>query len=276
VTPDLAERYGPWALVCGASEGLGAAIAAAYARHGVNLVLVARRHDALEATATALRSDHGVEVRTLAADLAAEDIWTRIEHAIDAIDLGLFVYNACEGFREPFLDDSLEHHERGITMNCRNPAVFAWHIGRRMRDRGRGSLVICCSMGGMGGQVGRAHYAAGKAYEWILCEGLWGELRDHGVDVLGYLIGTTATPNLLRSVPVAADPAKRAELFIQTPEECAAHLVEVLDQGPIAFPSERHAALMEARRREMTAAERVLSTATSYTAPPGVTGQAAR
>ena len=125
-------------------------------------------------------------------------------------------------------------------------------------------------MGGMGGQVGRAHYAAGKAYEWILCEGLWGELRDHGVDVLAYMVGTTATPSLLRSLPVAADPAKQAELFIQTPERCAARLVEVLDQGPVAFPSDEHAELMRARAT-MSAAERVLSTARSWTAPPSET-----
>ena len=267
MTAALTTRYGDWGLVCGASEGLGGAIAEAYARHGVNLVLVARRRQVLDDTAARLHREHGVEVRVLVADLAAEDIWEQIELAIADVDLGLFVYNACEGFRMPFLDDTLEHHERGIAMNCRNPAALAWHIGRRFRERGRGSLVICGSMGGMGGQVGRAHYAAGKAYEWVLCEGLWGELREHGVDVLAYMVGTTATPNLLRNLPVAADPAKRAELFIQTPEECAARLVEVLDQGPVAFPSDAHAAMMDERRASMSTADRVLSTAASWTAP---------
>jgi short-subunit dehydrogenase len=267
---DLTARYGPWALLCGASEGLGGAIAAEYARHGVNLVLVARREEVLDATAARLRSEHGVEVRALVADLAADDIWEQLQPAIADIDLGLFVYNACEGFRMAYLDDTLEHHERGIAMNVRNPALLAWHVGRQFRGRGRGSLVICCSMGGMGGQIGRAHYAAGKAYEWILCEGLWGELRDEGVDVLAYMVGTTATPNLLRSLPVAADPAKQAERFIQTPEACAARLVEVLDQGPVAFPSDEHAELMR-DRATMSAAERVLGTAMSWTAPPSRT-----
>lgn len=267
---DLLVRYGAWALLCGASEGLGGAIADEYARHGLNLVLVARRQEVLNGTAARLRAAHGVEVRTLVADLAAENIWEQLESSVADVDLGLFVYNACEGFRERFLDDALEHHERGIAMNCRTPAVLAWHVGRRLREKGRGSLVLCCSMGGMGGQVGRAHYAAGKAYEWVLCEGLWGELRDHGVDVLAYMVGTTATPSLLRSLPVAADATKRAELFIQTPQECAARLVEVLDQGPVAFPSVEHAELMRSRLA-LSASERVLSTAKSWTAPPSMT-----
>ncbi|HXY92116.1 MAG TPA: SDR family NAD(P)-dependent oxidoreductase, partial [Acidimicrobiia bacterium] len=160
---NLTERYGKWALVCGASEGLGAAIGDVYAQHGANLVLLARRPDALDATAERIRRARGVDVRTIVTDLARDDIWQQIEPAIADIDLGLFVYNACEGFREPFLDDSLDHHFRGLSVNCRNPAVLAWHVGRRMRAQGRGSLLICCSMGGMGGQVGRAHYAAGKA-----------------------------------------------------------------------------------------------------------------
>jgi len=262
---DLVGRYGSWALLCGASEGLGGAIAAQYARHGVNLVLVARRRDMLESTAERLRAEHGVEIRPLVADLAADDVWEQLEPAVVDVDLGLFVYNACEGFRAPFLDDTLEHHARGLAMNCRTPALLSWHVGRRFRDRGRGSLVICCSMGGMGGQIGRAHYAAGKAYEWILCEGLWGELREHGVDVLGYQVGTTATPSLLRNLPAANDPVKRKEWSIQTPEECAARLVEVLDRGPIAFPSDVHETMLQ--HRATSASERVLATATSWTSP---------
>jgi short-subunit dehydrogenase len=263
---ELRERYGPWALVAGASVGLGAAIADAYAARGENVVILARRAEELEATAQRIRSTRGVEVRTIVADLQDADIWERIEPLIADIDLGMFVYNACQGFREPFLDDSLDAHFTGLAVNCRTPAVLAWHIGRMMRARARGSLVICCSMGGMGGQIGRAHYAAGKAYEWVLCEGLWGELRDHGVDVLGYMVGTTSTPGLLAALPQAADPEMRERLSIQTPEECAARLLEVLDQGPVAFPSARHEQMMSGRG-DISRADRVLATGRAATAP---------
>ncbi len=266
---DLQARYGPWALVAGASVGLGAAIADVYASQGENVVILARREDELEACAERLRSTRHVEVRTIVADLQAPDIWERIEPVITDLDLGMFVYNACQGFRQPFLDDDLDTHFSGLAINCRTPAVLAWHIGRMMRDKGRGSLVICCSMGGMGGQIGRAHYAAGKAYEWILCEGLWGELRDQGVDVLGYMVGTTSTPALLTALPQAADPEMRERMHIQTPEECAARLLEVLDQGPVAFPSAQHEQMMTSRA-DVSRAERVLATGRSATAPPSV------
>jgi short-subunit dehydrogenase len=263
----LPERYGPWALVAGASVGLGAAIADAYASQGENVVILARRAEELEETARRIESTRGVEVRTIVADLQADDIWERIAPVIADIDLGMFVYNACQGFRRPFLDDTLATHFSGLAINCRTPAVLTWHVGRRMRDQGRGSIVICGSMGGMGGQFGRAHYAAGKAYEWVLYEGLWAELREYGVDVLAYMVGVTSTPSLLASLPSATEPEVRERLRIQSPEECAARLLDVLDQGPVAFPSEQHEAMYFANagtpRRE-----RVLATVNAVTAPP--------
>jgi short-subunit dehydrogenase len=263
----LAERYGPWALIAGASVGLGAAIADAYASQGENVVILARREEELAETAQRIRETRGVEVRTIVADLQADDIWEHIAPVIDDIDLGMFVYNACQGFRRPFLDDSLATHFSGLAINCRTPAVLTWHIGRMMRDKGRGSIVICGSMGGMGGQFGRAHYAAGKAYEWVLCEGLWVELRDEGVDVVAYMVGTTSTPGLLASLPSATDPEVRERLHIQSPEECAARLLEVLDQGPVAFPSERHET-MYFTHAATPRGERVLATVNAVTAPP--------
>jgi short-subunit dehydrogenase len=264
---NLPERYGPWALVAGASVGLGAAIADAYASEGVNVVVLARRERELQETAERIHATHGVETRAVVADLRAADILERVEAATADLELGMFVYNACQGFRRPFLDDSLDEHEAGIAVNCRTPAVLTWHLGRKMRDRGRGSIVLCGSMGGMAGQFGRAHYAAGKAYEWILAEGLWAELRDRGVDVVAYMVGTTSTPSLVRALPQADDPEFRRELNIQTPEECAARLLEVLDQGPIAFPSEEHERGM-ARRANASRAELVLATMQTVFTPP--------
>ncbi len=263
---DLVERYGPWAFIAGSSDGLGAAIADAYAASGVNVVLLARRADELEATARRLRESHGVETRTVIADLAAPDIWETVAGATMDLEIGMFVYNACEGFSVQFLDDEWEHHEAGLRVNGRTPALLTYHLGRMMRRRGRGSIVICGSMGGTGGQWGRAHYAAGKAYEWVLFEGLWAELKDDGVDVVAYMVGVTATPKALANLPAMADVETRRTMNVQTPEECAAHLVTVLDQGPVAFPSEWHEKIhydSAGRPRR----ERVLATMTMVTAP---------
>jgi len=81
-----------------------------------------------------------------------------------------------------------------------------------------------------------ASYGASKAYEWILAEGLWDELREQGIDVLAYVVGATLTPNFFASNPDADTPEFRAaNPLAQTPEEVAQALLRVLDRGPRAF-----------------------------------------
>ena len=250
---DLATRYGKWALVAGASEGLGAAIANAYAAEGLNLVLLARRQALLDERAAALAKAHGVEVRTLAIDLGAPDVWERLAPVVDDIEVGLFVYNAAYEAQGRFLETDLAAHLAGIDVNCRTPAILTWHLGRRMVARGRGSIVLNTSFGALQGMQWFASYSASKAYEWILAEGLWDELREHGVDVLAYVVGSTLTPNFFASNPDAATPAfLAANPMAQTPEEVAQALLRVLDQGPRAFTGpeyERTAAAFAQMRR---------------------------
>ena len=88
------DRYGPWALIAGASEGLGAAFADESASRGCNVVLIARRRELMEDTAAGIRDRHGVETRTLVADLARADIGELVAPVTDDIDVGFFVYNA--------------------------------------------------------------------------------------------------------------------------------------------------------------------------------------
>ncbi|HEY0132649.1 MAG TPA: SDR family NAD(P)-dependent oxidoreductase, partial [Nannocystis sp.] len=99
------DKYGPWAVVCGASEGLGAAFAGALAARGVNLLLLARRADALAAVAAPLRAR--VEVRTAAIDLASPELAAELVRSCGDLDVGLCVYNAAFSQIGPFLEQSL-------------------------------------------------------------------------------------------------------------------------------------------------------------------------
>jgi len=235
---NLVTRYGNWGVIAGASEGLGAAIAEAYAAEGVNLVLLARRKALLDERAVALTKAHGVEVRTLGIDLAAPDVWERLAPVVEDIDVGLFVYNAAYEAQGRFLQIDLAEHLAGINVNCRTPAILTWHLGRRMVARKRGSIVLNASMASLQGMQWFVSYCASKAYEWILGEGLWDELRQHGVDVLAYVIGATLTPNFFASNPDADTPEFRAaNPGAQTPHEVAQALLQVLDKGPRAFTS---------------------------------------
>jgi short-subunit dehydrogenase len=187
-------RYGPWALVAGASEGIGAAFADQVAAHGVNLVLIARRAPLLARLQESLRDRHGVEVRTVAVDLVGRDALEAALRETEGLEVGMLVYNAAYSRIGPFLDDPLDEHLRELDLNCRGPLMFAHSFGGPMVARERGGIVLMSSLAGGQGSPGISNYAATKAYNTVLAEGLWGELRGRGVDVLACCAGATLTP----------------------------------------------------------------------------------
>jgi uncharacterized protein len=228
---DFAQQYGPWALIAGASEGLGAAFADGCAQRGCNVALLARRASLLEETARGIRDRHGVDTREIVADLARADIGDVVGSEVGDLEVGLFVYNAAFAAQGLFVDVPLDDHLLSIAMNVTTPTVLAHLLGRTMRDRGRGGIVLVSSGAAHGGMKIFTTYAAGKAYELILGEGLWDELRDAGVDALGYVVGATATPTFEQSTEVDATKAMSA----RTPEQVAAQLFEVLGTGPRGY-----------------------------------------
>ena len=194
-------RYGPWAVIAGASEGLGAEWATQVAASGLNVVLIARRKDALDELAARLASRHGVAVRVLALDLGAEDVGDAVAAATADLDVGLLVYDAARSIIGPFLDRPLADHLNEIQVNCRAPLILAYTLGQRMVARGRGGIVLLTSLSATMGSAYIANYAATKAYNLVLAEGLWEELRAGGVDVLACCAGATRTPGYVASAP---------------------------------------------------------------------------
>jgi short-subunit dehydrogenase len=198
---EFRQRYGPWALVAGASAGLGAAFAAQLAARGLNLLLVARRQDALDHLATGLRSGHGIEVRTLAADLGRPDLQAIVRQFTDGLDVGLLVYNAAHSVIGPFLDQPVEEHLRVVDVNCRGPLLLAHLLGGAMAKRGRGGIVLMTSTAGSQGGPWISTYAASKAFNLLLAEALWDELGSRGVHVVACRAGATRTPGYEASKP---------------------------------------------------------------------------
>ena len=200
---DAKARYGGWVLVAGASAGLGAAFANESARLGFDVVLLARRAGTLDETAAAIRAEHGVATRCIVADLARDDIAEVVAAQTADLDVGVLVYNAAAELYGPFL--TLDHgaHRTNIAVNCYAPTVLAEHFGARMRDRGRGAIAIVSSLAALQGARYLTIYAASKAYELILAEGLWEELGDYGVDALSYVVGATVSTSWYGAAPTA-------------------------------------------------------------------------
>ncbi len=194
-------RYGPRALVAGGSVGLGAEWARQLAARGLDLVVVAESDDPLKAHCEALAREYGVDVRSAVIDLADADVLDRVQAELGELEIGLLVYNAAQSYVGNFLDQDLDGKLRTLDVNCRGPLLLAHHFGRAMAERGRGGIVLMSSLSCLQGTPLVATYAATKAFNLILGEALWEELRHLGVDVLTVIAGAMRTPGWEQTRP---------------------------------------------------------------------------
>ncbi len=181
---NFGQKYGPWALVTGASSGLGSAFAKKLAAKGINVVLVARREDRLRALAAELEQSASIETRVVPADLARDDFLQSIVDATDGLEIGLVVNNAGQTLTSDFLTSELDSELRMLHLNTRAPLMLTHHFGKLMRQRGRGGIIFVASVVGLAGVRTWSNYAATKGHNLLFAEGLGEELKDDGVDVL--------------------------------------------------------------------------------------------
>jgi hypothetical protein len=219
-------------VVTGAAVGMGAAFARDLAARGLALLLVDRDERALEELALELQAG-GTNARTLVVDLAASDAADRVCDEAGA-QLGLLVSNAALGYVGSFVDEGADELVAQLDVNCRTPLLLVHRALPQLLSRGRGGIVLLSSLSAMRGSALVASYAATKAWNLILAESLWDELRDTGVDVLGVLPGTTRTPGLLSSAPQAG----LATANLMDPAEVVREALDALGQVPSVIPSQ--------------------------------------
>jgi short-subunit dehydrogenase len=242
------DKYGPWAFIAGASVGIGAAFSHEAAARGLNVAMMARGEDQLRATAAEVAERHGVETRAIPGDLTSPDIGDIVAAGTDDLEIGLFVYNATIALQGEFLDVPVSEHLASVAVNCSTPIILTSLLGNKMRARGRGGIGLVSSMGGLQGSKFFSTYNAGKAFEWILAETLWAELKDQGVDATTIMVGATSSPNYLLFQETldpelctktdTDDPLDRARSRLMnpaTPEEVATALYDQLGDGPVCF-----------------------------------------
>lgn len=193
----FATKYGPWALVAGASDGVGAAFAEGLAERGVNVVLLARRQSVLDRVAAEIENKASAQTRTVAIDLAQPGAAAAIAAATADLEIGMLVY--CAGADPdftPFLANSIDAAEAMVQRNCMVPMQLCHHFAPAMVERGSGGIVLFGSGAGLAGGPNMVAYGASKAFDMVFAEALWAELRGTGVDVLGLILGKTDTPAL--------------------------------------------------------------------------------
>jgi uncharacterized protein len=216
--------FGPWAVVTGASSGIGKAISRHLAASGISVVLVARRLAQLEAVGHDLVTDFGVEHRAVQADLTDATFFDRIEKATNALDIGLLVGNA--GFASPgeFLSTDREELLRGARIKVDANLMLVHHFGRRLAARRRGGILLVSSIGGLAGVPYVANTAAVEAYVLSLGEGLHVELKRHGLHMTVLMPGPTLTESMGK---MGVDPADMP-MKPMSAEQCAAEGLRAL------------------------------------------------
>ena len=209
------EKYGPWALITGASSGIGEEFARQLAEKGLNLVLLARREDRLAKIAGELTEHHQIEVKTIVVDLLSENFLETIRQTTDPLEIGLLINNAGMLYIGKYLDNSINNDLNMIDLNIKVPAILTHHFTKGMVNRKKGGIIFTASMLGFMGTPFASTYAGTKAHEIVKTEGLAYELKPKGIDVLALNPGLTETEmtdvydfsampmKLMKSAPVA-------------------------------------------------------------------------
>ncbi len=201
----IVEKYGRWAAVMGASEGIGFAFAEELAAAGLSLILAARREAPLLKAAEYLKVQYKIDTEILILDLSLPNPWRNIETVIGEKDLGLIIYNAAASPIGPFLDMDLNAAQRTVAVNVASPLNVVHGAGNLFRKRWmetgrRGGIILLSSLSGLGGTPYVAAYAASKAWNIIFAEGTGAEARKEGVDIMACIAGATDTPGYRDSV----------------------------------------------------------------------------
>lgn len=239
---DFLDRYGPCAVIVGGSYGVGGCFAERLASQGFDLILAARNAETLNVFADELRTRHpGIHVDTVVADLSQDaGVKTLVEAAANR-EIGLFVHNAGTGSRmTPFLEADVGYDIGLVELNIVSMMKLVYHFGQMMRERRRGGIILLGSLAGLHGQYGLVSYSASKSFSRVFAEGLWFELRPHGVDVLALTLGGTETPSRQRDFPQVTGTGMDPYAVV---DEALANIAN----GPVYFPSQHAAKANEIR-----------------------------
>jgi short-subunit dehydrogenase len=178
------DKYGPWAVVTGASQGIGSEFAQALAEKGMNLVLVARSEGKLAAVAEQIRRDTGVQVQLVAADLSTPEGLEKVKQGTSELEVGLLVNNAGSWQFGSFLDNDVSKDLQSVALNVEAPMVLSHHFAGKMAQRGKGGVINVGSGAALHGVPGQAAYSATKGFLQNFTESLYAELKPKGVNVL--------------------------------------------------------------------------------------------
>lgn len=224
------EKFGPWALIAGGGQGIGAAFARYIASQGVNLVLVDCNAEPLASFCAEMSREYGVQTLPVVQDLAAPDMLQQLTGMVGDREIGLLIYNAALADVGPFFKPGkgLDYELRKLAINVTGPLSLLHHFAQPMLARQRGGVILMSSGTGLMGAPYYAHYGATKAYSINLAEGLWHEFKPYNVAVLACIAGMTRSS----SAEAFLERGDGTSLVYQSCEELVEEAFQVLGKQP--------------------------------------------
>lgn len=189
----MKEKYGNWALITGASSGIGEEFARRLAKEKMNLILLARRTDRLEKLSEELKKLHGIDTVVATVDLANDNFLDDLKKFVGDREIGILINNAGFGSNGEFKDNVPAHEAKMVKVNCIAPTILTHHFVLQMIERKRGAIIFLGSLVAFQPTPYMATYSATKVFNHYLGESLWYELRKHNIDVLSLNPGGTVT-----------------------------------------------------------------------------------
>jgi uncharacterized protein len=186
-------KFGPWAIITGASSGIGKEFARQLAVGGLNLVLIARRLNLLEVIGKQLAEEFGIQYHAIEADLAGEDFIKKIDEATKDLDIGLLISNAGTGEVGRFLSKEAEEQKWFVRLNAISHMSLAHYFGRRFIKRGKSGILFTGAMGATDGVPFMASMAASKAFLLSLGKSLQHEFKKTGINITVLITSPTQT-----------------------------------------------------------------------------------
>lgn len=224
----LKKAYGEWAVITGASSGIGLELTKRVAEAGINIVMVARSEAKLQATAKELKNIYGINIKVIAADVSEPAGLKLIIDATKELPVGLLILSAGYGISGSFIDGSIENEINMLRVNCEALLVLTQYFAKVFAAQRHGGIILMSSIVAFQGVPFAAHYAATKAYVQTLAEGLAAELKPFGVDVLA------AAPG-----PVTSGFGNRADMKMSKalhPEDVGVPILKALGKKSTLFP----------------------------------------
>jgi len=224
----LKHKYGQWAIITGASSGIGLELATQLAKAGLNLVINSRNLDKLQEVENHLKSLSNIDIKIVASDASETEGLDRIIEATQGLNVGLLVVSAGYGTSGNFIESSLHSEINMLKVNCEALLSLTHYYSQQFVQQKRGGIILMSSMVAFQGTPFSANYAATKAYVQTLAEGLAVELKPHGVDVLA------AAPG-----PVDSGFSQRANMKMSmslTPSQVGVPILKALGYKTTVLP----------------------------------------